>query len=65
MNAPSNKKILLFYKPPNGKWYVHSHKLYGNAGEARAAAREFLSPGTPYALKAVQIDSLDAFGEIV
>lgn len=39
---------LLLYRPPCGKWYVHSHKLYPNQDEAADAAIRFLPPEVPF-----------------
>lgn len=53
--------ILLLYKPPCGKWYVHSHKLYASHLEAYEAAKKFLHPDTPFAITDIGklIGSLD------
>ncbi len=52
-------KYLLFYEPPCGEWYVHSHKLYSSEEAARDAARKFLSPETPIAIVPIFMDMLD------
>lgn len=51
--------FVLFYKPPCGRWYVHSHKLYESEGAARAAAARFLTPGTPISIATVAATMLD------
>lgn len=63
MFVPS--KFVLFYQPPCGKWYVHSHKLYPTPDKAREAAEQFLSPGTPIAIVEMNLDVLEAFREVV
>lgn len=40
--------FLLLYKPPCGKWYVHSHKLYMTVDDAYKAVCKFLHKGTPF-----------------
>jgi len=52
--------IALFYKPPCGQWYVHSHKLYSSYQEAKEAAAKFLHPETPICCLAINEDVLDA-----
>ncbi len=44
------EQFILFYKPPCGAWYVHSHKLYPSAAAAEHAAGKFLAAGTPIAI---------------
>lgn len=43
-------QFALFYKPPCGRWYVHSHKLYPSVEAAEQAARAFLHFTTPFAV---------------
>lgn len=57
MPAPFN--FVLFYKPPCGKWYVHSHKLYSDDAAANEAAVQFLPSGTPIAVVPILPDFLD------
>jgi len=52
-NGPREALFVLFYQPPCGKWYVHSHKRYPSAAAARLAAGEFLHPDTPYQVRSV------------
>lgn len=52
---------ILFYKPPCGKWYVHSHKLYDTPLQADDAAKRFLAQGTPYAVLPVDVEELDEY----
>lgn len=61
----SETMIVLLYRPPNGMWYVHSHKLYPTKKHARVAAREFLAPGTPISFRKVNLKWLTALMEIV
>lgn len=56
-------RFVLFYQPPCGDWYVHSHKLYPSEEAARAAARKFLPVGTVIAIASV--GSLDRLQETV
>lgn len=58
MRNPTDPEFLLFYQPPCGKWYVHSHKLYGSFDLARQAARKFLEPGTPISILPLRTDHL-------
>lgn len=58
MNAPSDRYVL-FYQPPCGAWYVHSHKIYASAGDAAAAAKKFLAPGTPISIMKFNVSRLD------
>lgn len=51
----------LLYKPPCGKWYVHSHKLYADPLQAEHAADKFLSPGTPYVAYQIDVEHLDEY----
>lgn len=39
-------KFALFYRPPCGMWYIHSHKLYETPEKAHEAAKKFLHPDT-------------------
>lgn len=48
----------LFYMPPCGKWYVHSHKLFLSTELARDAAKRFLSAGTPYVILPINLATL-------
>lgn len=57
-------KFALFYFPPCGKWYVHSHKLYETADAARDAARKFLVPGALFAILPIAAVDLDQIGEL-
>jgi len=50
---------ILLYKPPCGRWYVHSHKLYPTKAAAYEAAAKFLCPGTPYTTRPVNLAELD------
>lgn len=50
---------VLFYQPPCGKWYVHSHKLYPSQDAATEAAGKFLSPGIPFAAVPVELGELN------
>lgn len=52
-------KFILFYKPPCGNWYVHSHKLYPSVDAAYEAAKKFLHPDIPIAVKQVDTDYLE------
>lgn len=56
----SRSKIVLFYLPPCGNWYVHSHKLYDTGDEAFEAAKKFLVPGTKFAPVTIDISRIDA-----
>lgn len=56
-------KYVLFYLPPCGAWYVHSHKLYDSEEEARDAARRFLRPGTSITVSPVSPETLNRFVE--
>lgn len=58
MNAPSDRYVL-FYQPPCGDWYVHSHKIYTSAGDAAAAAKKLLAPGTPISIMKFTVSRLD------
>lgn len=62
----SNEFVLyvLFYQPPCGRWYVHSHKLYPSAANAFDAAKRFLSPGTPIAVLPVGEKALADAAEV-
>lgn len=50
MTVLSDEQFILFYKPPCGNWYVHSHKLYSSVRAGQAGARKFLTPGTMIAV---------------
>jgi hypothetical protein len=50
---------VLFYQPPCGKWYVHSHKIYGSVQDAFTAAEKFLSSGTPISIIAIGEQALE------
>jgi len=49
---------ILFYRPPCGKWYVHSHKLYDSPAQADEAAGRFLHAETPRAVLPVDLNAL-------
>lgn len=52
-------KFILFYQPPCGTWYVHSHKLYATEAAAEAAAAKFLPPDTPISVAPISISWVD------
>lgn len=54
-------RYLLFYKPPCGLWYVHSHKLYDTPEKAREAAKRFLHPDTEIAVHGICESVLDRY----
>lgn len=62
---PADAMVILLYKPPNGRWYVHSHKIYPSNDAAREAAREFLAPGTQISFRKVEAPWLEKLSEIV
>lgn len=51
---------LIFYKPPCGIWYVHSHKIYPTLGAAKDAIKRFLPRGTPTAIRSIDLVALEA-----
>ncbi len=61
---PNIQTLVLFYKPPCGKWYVHSHKTYPSVEDAYAAAKKFLHPDTPIAVLPVDVDYLETVHKI-
>lgn len=61
---PNIQTLVLFYKPPCGKWYVHSHKTYPSVEDAYAAAKKFLHPDPPIAVLPVDVDYLETVHKI-
>lgn len=57
--------FILFYKPPCGIWYVHSHKLYPSTDAAYEAAKKFLAPDTPISILSVSMDYLETAHRIL
>lgn len=43
-------QFILFYQPPCGNWYVHSHKLYSSVEAGKTGAQKFLPSGTRIAV---------------
>lgn len=58
-------RYLLFYKPPCGSWYVHSHKLYDTPEQARDSAKRFLHPDTEIAVHGISESVLDRYATAV
>jgi hypothetical protein len=58
MTVHSKPGWLLFYFPPCGKWYVHSHKIYESLAEAKEAAEKFLHPGTRFCIRSFDLGLL-------
>lgn len=51
-------RFALFYLPPCGEWYLHSHKLYDSREVALEKALKFLPPGSIVSVQPVDIELL-------
>lgn len=58
-------KFVLFYQPPCGTWYVHSHKLYDTEADAIEAAKKFLCANTPIYTMPVPVATFENYAKTV